>query len=368
MRIGITGSNGFVGWHLRCFLSPMEGVEVVTADRATFADPQALAAFANGLDAVVHLAGVNRADTDDEVYQGNIELAQSLVDALTAAGGSPHVVFSSSTHVERDELSTYGKAKRDAASILTDWAASSGGGVTEMVIPHVFGEYGRPFYNSAVATFCHQLAVGETPVVNSNAPLELIHVQDLAQHLWEAVEKKAGGRVRLAGHHTSVEEVLAMLEEMKATYESGIVPDLADPLRVRLFNAYRSYCYPDLYPRPVVLHSDPRGHLFETFKGNSGGQCFVSTTVPGITRGNHFHRFKFERFFVLSGSARIELRKLFSTDVDAFDVTGDEPCYVDIPTLYTHNITNTGQGELVTLFWSDQLFDPENPDTYYESV
>ncbi len=368
MRIGVTGSNGFVGWHLRCFLSTLEDVEIVLADRATFADPGALTAFSQNLDVVVHLAGVNRADTDEEVYQGNLDLATRLVDALDAAGTSPHVVFSSSTHVERDQLSTYGKAKRDSANVLAAWASRSGGSLAEVIIPHVFGEYGKPFYNSAVATFCHQLATGEAPSANSDAPLELIHAQDLASDLWTIASNRSTGRIRLTGHHTSVKQVLGLLQLMKTTYDFGVVPDLDEPFRVRLFNAYRSYCYPGLYPREVTLHSDPRGHLFEAFKGQSGGQCFVSTTVPTITRGNHFHRFKFERFFVLSGSARIELRKVLTSDVDSFDVSGDTPCYIDIPTLYTHNITNTGEGELVTLFWSDQLFDPENPDTYYETV
>ncbi len=366
--IGITGSDGFVGRHVRAYLHAL-GATPRLAPRAVFEDGAALAAFVDGLDAVIHLAGVNRA-SDEELDGGNVGLAASLVAACEAAGARPHVVFASSTHVERAMPTAYGRGKREAAARLEAWAARSGGPVTTFVIPHVFGEGGRPQYNSAVATFCHQLAHGEEPVVHQDAPLELIHAQDLAEALVTAATAGGTGVAtrRLSGRPTTVTEVLGVLREMDATYRGGVIPSVEDPFRLRLFNQYRSYLYPDHYPVAMPLHADARGHLFETVKAGSGGQCFVSTTHPGITRGNHFHRFKVERFFVLSGTARIDVRPVLGTEVRSFVVSGEAPCYVDIPTLQTHNITNVGEGELVTLFWSHEVFDPAAPDTYFEGV
>jgi UDP-2-acetamido-2,6-beta-L-arabino-hexul-4-ose reductase len=334
-----------------------------------FDDADRLAAFVDGLDAVIHLAGVNRAP-DEDLYSGNVGLADGLVAACEAVGVRPHVVFASSTHVERETPTAYGRGKLDAAARLEAWAARSGGAVTTFVIPHVFGEYGRPQYNSAVATFCHQLANGERPVVHQDAPLELIHAQDLAEALVNAAasEGPGAGTQRLSGRPTTVVEVLGVLREMDQTYRGGVIPSVDDPFRLRLFNQYRSYLYPAYYPVAMPLHADARGHLFETVKAGSGGQCFVSTTHPGITRGNHFHRFKVERFFVLSGTARIDIRPVLGDEVRSFVVNGAQPCYVDIPTLQTHNITNVGRGELVTLFWSHEVFDPASPDTYFEGV
>jgi len=368
MTIGITGSDGFVGRHVRCLLRA-RGLTPRLAPRDVFDDAAALAAFVDGLDAVVHLAGVNRAP-DAELFARNVALADSLVAACEATGATPHVLFASSTHTERATPTAYGEGKAEAALRLAAWAGRAGGAVTTFVVPHVFGEYGRPHYNSAVATFAHQLAHREEPVVHQDAPLEQLHAQDLAEALVDAAGEGASGATtkRLAGHPTTVVEVLDELRGMDATYRGGVIPSVSDPFRLRLFNTYRSFLYPDHYPVAVPLHADARGHLFETVKAGSGGQCFVSTTHPGITRGNHFHRFKVERFFVLSGTASIRIRPVLEAEPREFVVSGDAPCYVDIPTLQTHNITNVGSGELVTLFWAHEFFDPERSDTYFEDV
>jgi UDP-2-acetamido-2,6-beta-L-arabino-hexul-4-ose reductase len=155
---------------------------------------------------------------------------------------------------------------------------------------------------------------------------------------------------------------------MRDRYQAMVMPPLESALDVRLFNTLRSYLFPAHYPVALTLHIDARGSLFEVVKSNSGGQVFMSTTHPGITRGNHFHTRKVERFLVASGEADIRLRKLFSDEVICFKVRGDAPSYVDIPTFYTHHITNTGQSELVTLFWANEIFDSVDPDTFPERV
>jgi UDP-2-acetamido-2,6-beta-L-arabino-hexul-4-ose reductase len=324
-----------------------------------------MAAFAEGCDAVVHFAGMNRGD-DQVLYATNLALTRTLLEACAAAGARPHLVFSSSTHVERE--TAYGRSKRACGQLMGEWAARNGARFTELILPHVFGEGGLPFYNSVVSTFCHQLARGEPCSVDPGAEVEPLHAQAVCRSILDLVRSGHSGRVRLEGRRISVKELHASLAEMAADYAAQIVPDLRDPFRRDLFNTYRSCLFPDHYPVALRRHSDPRGSLVETVKARQGGQSFISDTRPGITRGNHYHTRKFERFLVLAGEAEIRLRRLESGEIHRFPVSGEAPCYVDMPTFHTHCITNTGSGLLVTLFWSSEIFDPNDPDTFMEPV
>ena len=368
MKIGITGSDGFIGWHLRCYLTTLERVdEIRTANRETFADVDKLTSFIDGLDLIVHLAGVNRAE-ESELFNGNTQPAEQLVDALNANKQSLCIIYASSTYAEQ-ATNAYGKGKLAAGGILTDYGKNSEARVINMIIPHVFGEYGRPFYNSGVATFCHQIANGEEMQVNRDGQLELVHVQDLAEQFLAAYESNTSGDHRVAGKRISVGEVVDILLALHNEYiQENRLPDLSDDFIRSLFNSLRGAIAHEDRKIEQLKHTDDRGWLVETVKVGSGGQCFVSTTKPGITRGNHFHRRKVERFFVLQGEARIELRKMFTDEVISYDLTGSSPSYVDMPTLHTHKITNIGESELITLFWSDEFYDPEKPDTYFEDV
>ncbi len=369
MKVGITGVYGFVGWHLRCYLHSLgEAVEEVRlADRQVFADEAVLVEFVSGLDFIVHLAGVNRA-SDADLVSGNVEPARQLVAALQQAGAKPCVLYSSTTHAVTP-TTVYGEAKKAVSDTLSAWAADSGGRFINLIIPHVFGEYCKPHYNSGVATFCHQIVEGETPQVNPDGRLELVHVQDLVEQMVGLYSQDVTGDHRVQGYPISVPEVLARLQNLHDIYVNQMqLPDLSDDLQRRLFNTLRSYIpYPDRN-RLTTLHTDNRGWLVETVKAGSGGQCFVSSTHPGITRGNHYHRYKVERFFVLQGKAEIRLRKLFSDEVIRYEVSGDQPGFVDMPTLHTHSITNIGESELITLFWADEYYDPAMPDTYFMEV
>lgn len=371
MRIGVTGANGLIGWHVRAFLRVHRPAAVVSlATRDTFASPEAMDDFVAGLDAIVHCAGVNRGE-QSEVENCNVELARSLADACsrTAAAGNkyPHVVYTNSTHIERN--TPYGRGKRIAAEVLGEAAIKHGALFSDIVLPHVFGEFGKPFYNSVVATFCHQLSIGESPQILVDGDLELIHVQTVAAEAIAAIERGISGQHRLSGHSIKVSSLLEILREMEAAYfHRQIVPDLRDPFYLSLFNTLRSFRYSYDNGTFLTLHQDNRGVLFEAIKTDNGGQAFLSSSHPGVTRGNHFHTHKFERFLVCSGQAEIRIRKLFSDHVRVFHVSGDKPCYVDMPTFHTHNIVNTGSSELVTLFWANEIFDRENPDTYFEVV
>ena len=234
-----------------------------------------------------------------------------------------------------------------------------------MQIPNVFGEGGRPFYNSFVATFCYQLANDEPCTVDVDREVSLAHAQEVASVLADSALLGASGYRQPVTTSIKVSAVLAKLTEMRETYRASIFPDIDDPFDVALFNTLRSFLYAKSGPvLPFKRNTDNRGWLVETVKSHGGGQSFVSSTVPGITRGQHYHLGKVERFVVLSGSATIRMRKLFSSEVVEYPVTGEEPCAVEIPTLHTHSIINSGESPLLTLFWSNELFDPENPDTY----
>lgn len=366
MKIGITGAQGLLGYHVRAGIQAFgSATEVRLATRDTFADPELLDCFTSGLDAVIHCAGVNRGE-EGAVRSANPTIALALVASMERTGAKPAIAYANSTHQERQ--TAYGIGKREAAEILEAWGGRTGVPIGNFVLPHVFGEFGKPFYNSVVSTFCHQLVVGDTPSIDVDGQLELIHAQDVAR-IFEAWIKNATTETRrVEGRAMRVSEMLTTIRTQLDRYQSGVLPDLTDILHLRLFNTLRSYLYPQHYPRKLKLHEDARGSLFEAVKTDQGGQGFVSTTLPGITRGNHWHLNKIERFLVVGGQAVIRIRKLFSNEVNSFEVSGDQPAYIDIPTLHTHSITNTGSGALQTLFWSNEIFDPNNPDTYPEAV
>jgi UDP-2-acetamido-2,6-beta-L-arabino-hexul-4-ose reductase len=353
-----------LGWHVRCRLASLRESTTVALGREAFADEGCLANALRDADVVVHLAGMNRGD-DAEIEATNVGLAEALVRALEPRRAPPAVLFSSSIHVDGD--TAYGRSKRQAAGLLAAWARRSGGRFVNLVLPHVFGERGKPFYNSVVATFCHQLARGEAPQLLRDSELRLLHAQDVADRIIELIGSESAGELRPDGCPLAVSELLTRLTGLADQYREGIVPT-SGGLDLSLFNTYRSYLYPDRFPVDVAVRTDARGRLFETVKSAGGGQVFVSDTRPGVTRGNHYHRRKIERFFVLEGQAEIRIRRLFDERVTSFAVDGRRPQYVDMPTLHTHNITNTGAGTLVTLFWANEIFDPSQPDTEAEQV
>ncbi|MDO8108511.1 NAD-dependent epimerase/dehydratase family protein [Isoptericola sp. b441] len=361
MRILVTGAGGFLGWHTRVRLHARSQHEVVPVDRSAW--PQ-LADLARGIDAIVHIAGVNRAP-DAEVEQGNVELAREVADAATSAGSRPRIVYANS--IQSGNGTPYGNGKSEAARILADAAAAIGSAFVDVRLPNLYGEHGRPRYNSFVATFAHAVSHGETPQI-TDREVELLHVQDAAQALIDALATD-DALVRPAGTTTTVSTVYTLLRDFAALYASGDIPPLEPGLATNLFNTMRAARFPELYPISLTPRSDPRGTLTEVVRNHGGqGQTFISTTKPGITRGEHFHLRKVERFAVVGGEATISLRKVLTDEVVSFEVTGDAPVAVDMPTMWVHNITNTGSDELTTIFWANELFNPEDPDTYPEPV
>lgn len=362
---GITGAGGFLGWHVRTRLH-IERQAARVASRETFGDPDEMDEFVRACDVIIHLAGVNRGEAD-EVENGNIAAARTLADAKTRTGARFALAFANSTQAGSD--SAYGRGKQAAAAILAGAQEAFQDPFIDVVLPHVFGEHGRPFYNSAVATFSHQLAHGDTPQIIVDGELELLHAQDAAAVMLEAIAGGYSVRLEPGGTRMIVSEALTLLQRLATPYlEAGVIPEMADRFEVRMFNMFRSHLFPSRCPLPIAVHGDERGDFYEAIRSAGSGQASISTTRPGATRGDHFHVDKIERFVVVSGEAVIRIRRLLDDTVHEFRVTGAEPVAIDMPTLHPHNITNVGDGQLITQFWANELFDPARPDTIREPV
>ena len=377
IKIGITGQSGFIGTHLYNFLGLQENVERIPFEDDYFKEETKLQDFVQSCDAIVHLAALNRHNDPQQIYDTNISLVKQLINACEQTSSTPHILFSSSTQEERDNA--YGNSKKEGRKLLEQWAEKNHAHFTGFIIPNVFGPFGQPYYNSFIATFCHQLTHEEQPKIDKDNEVKLIYVGELVSEITDHIiamhkESKESGIIdQVPINHTAevkVSEVLSLLENYKTHYfEKGIFPNLDHNFERNLFNTF--VCYIDhksFFPFHLKLNSDERGSFVETVKLNSGGQVSFSTTVPGITRGNHFHTRKAERFAVIKGKAQIELRRIGTDEVLSFELDGKQPSFVDMPVWYTHNITNSGDEDLFTIFWISEFFDPNDTDTFYEKV
>jgi UDP-2-acetamido-2,6-beta-L-arabino-hexul-4-ose reductase len=367
MNIGITGQSGFIGYHLTNYLL-QKSFRVIPINKEDFSSNQRLCKAIENCDVIVHLAGMNRG-TDNEVRDQNIQLASQLINALQESNLTPAIIFASSTQEEIDN--PYGRSKKEATDLFIDWTTRNKAHFTSLLIPNVFGPFCKPFYNSVIATFCYQLTHGQEPIVKVDRLLKLIYVNNLVEKICEFVEKTPNEhRVNLQTNiEIRVSEILSLLKGYQAEYlGQQVFPLLNQSFELDLFNTFRSYIEPDYFPIKSIQKSDERGTLVEAVKERTGGQMFYSSTKPGKTRGNHYHRRKIERFFVIKGQASLKIRKIGSTKIFEYKIDGDEPSFVDIPLHYTHNITNIGSEDLITLFWANELFNTQDTDTFQEDV
>lgn len=371
IAIGITGQPGFMGTHLYNTLGLNDRFVRIPFEDAYFKNTRELQNFVSQCDVIVHLAAMNRHKDMQVIYNTNMELVNSLIEACEKTGSKPHILFSSSSQESQDNL--YGQSKRDGRKLFEEWAERAGARFTGLVIPNVFGPFGVPFYNSVVATFCHQLTHDEEPKIQVDGTLKLIYINSLVEEIIRQILAPPAGHVtRYVVPHSyeiKVSELLEILKNFKEIYfEKGNIPDLTTDLTLDLFNTFRCYMPVNKYPFMYQKHTDNRGAFVELIRANTPGQSSYSTTVPGITRGNHFHTRKAERFAVIKGKARIQLRKTGTSEVIEYLLDGEKPSFVDMPIWYTHNITNIGDDELLTMFWINEPYDPDDPDTYYEEV
>lgn len=369
-RIVVTGAFGLLGWHasarlhaINCaarFKNEAQPFDLVRLNRVSFGDPATLVKALEGADIVLHFAGVNRGEPS-EVEAANPRIAETLLAAIDQAGERPHIVFANSVHAGSD--TPYGRSKRRAAESF----ASSGLGFTNLILPHIFGEHARPYYNNVTATLIDQIIQNEESTV-SEGIVHLLHAGVAAQNAIDAGIAQHSGNITPDGQALDVSNLYEMLVSFHNSYNNNIYPAFKDKFEVNLFNCYRAALYPHGFPRLLGLHTDKRGVLFEAVKGGNGGQSFASWTVPGVTRGDHFHLNKIERFLVLDGEAIVRIRRILGGPVWEYRVKGDAPAVVDIPTLHTHSIENVGTRPLLTLFWTHEMLNPKDPDTYADPV
>lgn len=364
IKVGITGQAGFVGSHLFNYLNLQENIQIVSFERDYFKNQSQLEGFVSSCDTIVHLAAMNRHSDPQVIYDTNIDLVKQLIAACTETNSNPHIIFSSSTQEIKDNL--YGKSKQQGRVLLEEWSSNTCG----VVIPNVFGPFGKPNYNSVVATFCHKITHNEQPEIHNDGVIQLIYVNELIEEIYNIITQKKTGKVELShNHEIKVSELLKLLLEFKEQYmNKGMIPDINSSLRLAMFNTFLCYLPKDFYPFKFTKHTDDRGSFVEIVRANTSGQFSYSTTKPGITRGNHFHTRKAERFAVIQGKAQIDIRKVDSEDVTSYIISGKEPAFVDMPIWHTHNITNIGNEELITLFWINEPYNPDDADTYFVNV
>lgn len=368
LRVGITGQNGFIGRHLFNFLNLQEDVELIHFNRNYFECEDQLKSFVSSCDTIVHLAALNRHEDSNVIYETNVRLVTILLNACRGAKVQPHILFSSSTQEDTDSI--YGKSKKRGGDLIEEWATNEQGSFTRLVIPNVFGPFGKPYYNSVVATFCAQTVSNQPHILLEDVELNLVYINKLVFEVYRSIFERRQGRVLINHQYTiNVSSLSSVINEMYTDYsESGTFPDLEQPLILDLFNTLLCYLPKDFYPKYLNENTDNRGSFVEVCRASSKGQFSFSTTVPGITRGNHFHTRKAERFVVIKGQARIDMRKIDSCEVTSYFLSGDKPSFVDMPVWHTHNITNIGNEELVTLFWINEVYNELDADTYLIEV
>ena len=365
----ITGSEGFVGKNLRVSLQQRNDVCTIGYDVQD--DPSALAGLLDKADFVFHLAGVNRPENPEEFKAGNTGLTESICRHLSDSGRKVPIVVTSSTQAVLGN--PYGESKRGAEAAVFAYGQNTGAPAHVFRLPNVFGKWCRPNYNSGVATFCHNVAHGLPIQVNDpNVVMNLVYIDDVVKAfmaLLEGVVDKQDGFCTVSPVHSMrLGEVADLIRSFHDSRELRAIPDMDDPFTKKLYSTYLSYLPADGFSYPLKMNRDDRGSFTEFIRTPDRGQVSINISKPGITKGNHWHHTKNEKFLVVSGVGVIRFRKIGSDEIIEYPVSGDKLVVVDIPTGYTHEISNTGINDLVTIMWCNEVYDPERPDTYFESV
>jgi UDP-2-acetamido-2,6-beta-L-arabino-hexul-4-ose reductase len=367
-KVLITGGRGFLGRNLAAHL-----LERKDCETTIFAREDSIGDLRNRLlesDVVFHLAGINRPQNPIDFEIGNTKLTHQLCQILREGGCAPKIIFSSSIQAVMDN--PYGTSKAKAEKTLRQFAGETGACVRIYRLKNLFGKWCRPDYNSVVATFCGNIA-NDLPITMSDPvrEVELSYVDDVvAAFLMEIDERDITGEAgeEIPSYCIQLGDLAGRIQafhEMRATLTA---PNFADWFNRALYATYLSYVPPAARPYNLDIKSDARGSLAEFIKEKHFGQIFVSRTKPGVTRGNHYHHTKTEKFFVVEGEGVVRMRAVEGGPVEEYSVSGRAYQVIDIPPGFTHSITNVGTGEMVTLFWASEMFDPNRPDTYYLRV
>lgn len=381
MNILVTGANGFIGKNLCATLHNIQqekdksfeispALHLFAFDVAD--DPALLDEYCAKADFVFNLAGVNRPKDQAEFMQGNFGFASTLLGTLKKHKNTCPVMLSSSTQAALDN--PYGQSKKAGEELFFQYEMDTGAQVLVYRFPNVFGKWCRPNYNSAVATFCYQIAHDLPITINDpSVVMKLVYIDDVVSELIHALAGRANrqpdGYCAVSTVHTAaLGEIANLIQSFRACREERSVPDMSDAFTKKLYATYLSYLPEEQFSYPLTMHEDARGSFTEMLRTPERGQISVNISKPGITKGNHWHHTKNEKFLVVSGTGVIRLRKVGGEQVHTYYVSGERLEVVEIPTGYTHNIENLGDSDMTTLMWASDCFDPEKPDTYFLEV
>ena len=369
MKILITGAKGFIGKNLVAELKNRNYTDIFEYDKDT--DPDLLDKYCKEADFVFHLAGVNRPKDESEFMEGNFGFTLTLLEKLKKYGNICPVMISSSIQAKLDN--PYGRSKKAGEDLLFNYSQETGARVLVYRFPNVFGKWCRPNYNSAIATFCHNIARDLPITVNDpKIVLNLVYIDDLVNELINALEGKEnriGDFCEVPVVYTvTLGKIVELIYSFKKSREELSIPDMSDEFTKKLYSTYLSYLPEDQFSYELKMNVDNRGSFTEFIRTLDRGQVSINISKPGITKGNHWHHTKNEKFLVVSGNGVIRFRKIDSDEIIEYFVSGDKLEVVDIPPGYTHNIENLGDTDMVTIMWANEPFDPENPDTYYLEV
>ncbi|MGA9467618.1 MAG: NAD-dependent epimerase/dehydratase family protein [Exiguobacterium marinum] len=366
MKILITGANGFVGKNLRVTLEAA-GHEVFAQTRET--DEETFVIYCRDAHFIYHLAGVNRPKHEEEFFEGNVGLTTHLLDVLTRVKSQAPIVYASSVQAELDN--PYGQSKREAEQLLLDEVTRTGRQVMIYRLPNLFGKWSRPNYNSVVSTFCDRVAKGEPIEIHDpDRIVTLAYIDDIVDAFVNVLEHPVESGYQLIKTHETVtlERLANLLYMFRDSRKNLSVPALDDRFTKQLYSTYLSYLPVDAFGYDLLKHEDSRGSFTEFIRTPDRGQVSVNVAKPGITKGNHWHHTKNEKFLVVSGEANIHFRKVGEDVVHSYYVTGEMMRVIDVPIGYTHSIENVGTRDLVTVMWVNESFDPNHPDTYFMEV
>jgi UDP-2-acetamido-2,6-beta-L-arabino-hexul-4-ose reductase len=369
MKILVTGAQGFIGKNLIAELKNQNYNEIFEYSKET--ETSLLDEYCKEADFVFHLAGVNRPQDLSEFMDGNYGFTSTLLETLKRHRNTCPVMISSSIQAEFNN--PYGISKKAGEDLLFEYSKETGANVLVYRFPNVFGKWGKPNYNSAIATFCHNVAY-EFPI-NVNDPsvlMNLVYIDDVVVELINALndnENQAGNFCEIpVVHSITLGEIVDLIYSFKDSREERSIPDMSNPFTKKLYSTYLSYLPENQFSYDLKMNVDQRGSFTEFIKTPERGQVSVNISKPGITKGNHWHHTKNEKFLVVSGKGVIRFRKIGSEEILEYIVSGDKLEVVDIPTGYTHNIENLGETDMVTIMWANEYFDPEKPDTYFLEV
>ncbi len=380
MKILVTGAKGFVGKNL---IAELNNIRFGKNKNAPLTDDltiyeydvdtqkELLDIYTKDCDFVCHLAGVNRPENPEDFMKGNFGFTSHLLDSLKKNNNKAPVLITSSIQASLDN--PYGKSKKAGEDLIFNYGKENGVKVLVYRLPNVFGKWCRPNYNSAVATFCNNIANDLDITVNDpSVIMNLVYIDDVVKEFIRAMsgkENKKDDYCYVPTVHTvKLGEIVDLIYSFKESRNNLSVPKLDNPFAKALYSTYLSYLPKDKFSYPLKMNVDNRGSFTEIIRTSDRGQFSVNISKPGITKGNHWHHTKNEKFVVVSGKGLIQFRKIGTDEVIDYHVSGDKIEVVDIPTGYTHNIINEGEGDLVTFMWCNECFDAENPDTYFEEV